>query len=371
MYICILKCNGYVIFIDQNADIDMECENIAKVSTAVGTEDTFLSMRSLQVEYQRLLEENRLLKLKVPSEPFRQQYFENNDSKVLFHTGLPNFITLMILFNYVKDFIPTMSCKMIELNGFQQLILTLMKLRHNFDYRELAEHFFISNSTVSRIFLKVLHVLFIRLKPVIIWPEREDLRISMPMAFRKDYGDKVVSIIDCFEVKIDQPSNLRARSQTWSHYKHHHTIKYLIGITPQGSIFLISKGYGGRVSDKFIVDHCSFLNNLIPGDVVLADRGFNIETSVAMMGATLNIPAFTRGKSQLSATEVESTRKIARVRIHVERVIRSLRQKYSILRSVIPIDFLKSCDEDIITLDKITVVSCALVNLCPSVVPSD
>ena len=57
MYICLLKFYGYVIFIAQNADIDMECENIAKVSTAEGTEDTYLSMRSLQDEYQRLLEE--------------------------------------------------------------------------------------------------------------------------------------------------------------------------------------------------------------------------------------------------------------------------------------------------------------------------
>ena len=50
------------------------------------------------------------------------------------------------------------------------------------------------------------------------WPEREDVRISMPMTFRKDFGDKAVSIIDCFEVKIDQQSTLRARSQTWSNY---------------------------------------------------------------------------------------------------------------------------------------------------------
>ena len=48
------------------------------------------------------------------------------------------------------------------------------------------------------------------------------------------------------------------------------------------------------------------------------------------MQAKLHIPAFTRGKSQLSATEVEETRKIANVRIHVERVIGYVRQKYKI-----------------------------------------
>ena len=33
----------------------------------------------------------------------------------------------------------------------------------------------------------------------------------------------------------------------------------------------------------------------MPGDVVLADRGFNVEECIAYRGATLNIPAFTRG----------------------------------------------------------------------------
>jgi len=75
------------------------------------------------------------------------------------------------------------------------------------------------------------------------------------------------------------------------------------------------------------------LNKLLPGDIVLADRGFDIADSIASMRAELHIPAFTRGKSQLSAMEVEEIRRIANVRVSVEHVIGLLRQP--ILRSTI------------------------------------
>ena len=62
---------------------------------------------------------------------------------------------------------------------------------------------------------------------------------------------------------------------------------------------------------------------------MLADRGFDITESVGMMQAKLHIPAFTKGKDQLSAMEIDETRTIANVRIHVERIIGNVRQKYS------------------------------------------
>ena len=68
------------------------------------------------------------------------------------------------------------------------------------------------------------------------------------MDFRRSYG-KCVVIIDSFEVFMERPTNLKARDQAWSNYKHHNTAKFLIGIAPQGVITFISKGWGGWVSD--------------------------------------------------------------------------------------------------------------------------
>ena len=147
-------------------------------------------------------------------------------------------------------------------------------------------------------------------------------------------------------------------------------MKCLIGITPQGNVSYLSKGWGGRTSDKYITEHCNILSKLNPGDIVLADRSFDIADSVAIMGAELKIPAFTKGKKQLSGAEVESTGRIANVRIHVERVIRSLHQKYSVLERTLPLQ-MTAQDGGVTTIDNIGVVCCALTNLCPSVVPLD
>ena len=81
------------------------------------------------------------------------------------------------------------------------------------------------------------------------------------------------------------------------------------------------------------------------------------------------MPAFTKGKTQLDPRDVENTRGIANVRIHVERVIGSLRQKYTILNSTLPILFLITSENNPIPIiDKIVRVCSALINCCKSIV---
>ena len=117
----------------------------------------------------------------------------------------------------------------------------------------------------------------------------------MPMDFRK-HSPNCVFIIDCFEIFLDRPTNPMARAQTYSSYKHHNTVKYLIGLTPQGTVSFISDGWGARVSDKHLTEESGLLEKLLPGDVILADRDFDIGESVGLHCATVKLPAFTKGK---------------------------------------------------------------------------
>lgn len=83
-------------------------------------------------------------------------------------------------------------------------------------------------------------------------------------------------------------------------YKHSNTVKFLIGITPQGSISFISRARDRRTSEKEIAEQCGIVDSFLKGDVVIADRGFNMADSVGFYCAKLRIQAFTKGKLQLS-----------------------------------------------------------------------
>ena len=210
--------------------------------------------------------------------------------------------------------------------------------------------------------------MYYRLKFLIKWPSREVIKENMPPLFKQLYPE-CICIIDCSEIYIDMPTRDEARSITYSNYKKHNMIKFLIGITPCGSISFLSQCWGGKVSDKMLTQESGFLNHLEPGNVVLADRGFTIESDLAVYGAKLEIPSFTRGKSQLSQREVEYSKQLSTVRIHVERVIGNLKKKFKLLKGPLPVTVLKhKQDTNVSNIDKILHVCASLVNLSESVV---
>ena len=203
---------------------------------------------------------------------------KNNDKLLRFYGILDSAASLFLWLYLIWFLLPSLSLQQVSFPNSRHLcVLTLMKLRLDVSNYDLGFRFGISASTVSRVFSKWIEAMDIRLSCLITWPDRENLRKSMPFCFRPNYGLKVTSIIDCFELFIEKPSNLLAKSCTWSQYKHYNTAKYLIAIMPQGIVSFVSYGWEGRVSDKYIVENSGYLQYLLPGDVVLSDRGFNVE----------------------------------------------------------------------------------------------
>ena len=257
-----------------------------------------------------------------------------------------------------------------------QYFLTLVKLKHNPKFQYLANQAGISHpSTMTDYFWRWIDLISCKLSFMVQWPDRDRIRQTVPLHFRDKYP-KLTGIIDCFEIFVETPGPVKAHAQLYSNYKKHTTVKYLIACNPLGAVSFLSRGYGGRISDVNIVRQSGILTlqNHFPGDQILADRGFTmVDEFAATAGVDLVIPSFIKGQRQFSAEDVQESRKKASVRIHIERIIGLIKNRFEMLQGVIPLRLAKSIknelEEDYFTnLDKI-VLSCAiLVNLGQSIV---
>lgn len=79
----------------------------------------------------------------------------------------------------------------------------------------------------------------------------------------------------------------------------------------------------------------------------MADRDFTIGDLLFLLKVKFNILAFTKGKDQLSEEGVTETRRIATVRIHVERAIRRLKV-FRILSQIVPVTSAKKLSDYLI-----------------------
>ena len=80
------------------------------------------------------------------------------------------------------------------------------------------------------------------------------------------------------------------------------------------------------------------MGDLECGDSVMADKGFDIEEDLTLMGVKLNKPPFLKEQTQFSASEPVETRHIASLRIHVERAMEQPKI-FHIFNSSLPASF--------------------------------
>ena len=92
--------------------------------------------------------------------------------------------------------------------------------------QHLAHLFYISQSTVSRIFLSWINYLYLKFGQVSIWANKEVVRATMPDSVKGRYSSTRV-IIDCTEIRCQMPSSLLLNSKLFSSYKNHVTLKGL------------------------------------------------------------------------------------------------------------------------------------------------
>lgn len=243
-----------------------------------------------------------------------------------------------------------------------RIILTYMKLKQNLSYRFLEVLVSsISEHQIKRIFFETVQLLSACLRVWVSWPGKEEISRNLPKCF-ENFEDCVV-VLDCTEVYAQHPSSLPNQVITYSHYKGDTTIKVMTGVSPAGHIIFVSSAYGGRVSDKVIFEQSDLVNLLEPGDAIMVDRGFLIDSVCQLNKWKLIRPPFLGQNKQFSKEESTYTAKVAAARVHIERSNQRLKV-FKILGDTLP-NCLLPVFEDIFT------VICATVNLSAPILKSD
>ena len=329
---------------------------------------------ALLARIEALETENASLKLLHKVNHFRVEDIQHSDKLVRFYTGFVSFMVFLAFFEFLGPVVEHLNYwgskegvrqrhRPRKLDAKNQLFLiTLVKLKLNLKLTDLAFRFGLSTSQTSRYLTTWICFLYNHLKEIDWMPAVNQVAGTLPHAFREKFAT-TYAIIDGSEVFIETPSDLQMQSSTWSQYKHHNTAKFLVACTPNGAICYISPVYVGSISDVELTRTCGFLTALSdkPGISIMADRGFTIKDMLKDLNIELNIPPFLDGRRQLPPQEVESGRKIASLRVHVERAIGRIKI-FSILKGVIPLSMARITNQ-------IVCICAFLANFQPALVP--
>ena len=157
--------------------------------------------------------------------------------------------------------------------GTKLQLLVLTRLPVRMLKQDLAVPFELPRSHVSRIITTWTNAMNHRFKEIDIWPSREQALANLSEKV-KEFCPTLRCIIDATEIYIEQPKNPEAQQLTFPTYKHHNTLKSLIGISGDGVVNFVSTLEGGSVTDRDLTVRSGIREkDWTKGDIPMADKG--------------------------------------------------------------------------------------------------
>ena len=314
------------------------------------------NVKSLEAEKNSLHE--KLVELRN-KKMFGIERFTGEPLNFEFYTNLPDYLTFLTLLDFLEPRrfkLNSLSYTLKEkqyihergreplLSPENQLFLTLTRIRHGYEETDLAHRYDISQPTVSDIFSRWIRHMSHMLTQIDIWPTKELVLKKMPSCFKEAGYGETMCIVDCTEIHIQKPSNYALQSVTWSSYKNDNTAKALAAIAPHGPCIYVSDLYCGSASDHDITADCDLLPKLPRESRLMSDKGFECQDLCDPYGVRIDHPLILRGVTQMSEAQEQATRRIARVRIHVERLMERIKNN-KILQMKIPVSMLRQLND--------------------------
>ncbi|XP_037536329.1 uncharacterized protein LOC119428678 [Nematolebias whitei] len=324
-------------------------------------------------QYHSMLREIEQLKEQLRScslqKPFGLERFSTSPEDIRFYTRFPSYEHLKAFWNLIEaatakmvrvtrakktDVMSTTTetpfTRPTKLLPIDELFLFLSYLSTGCTQRELGHRFNIHRATVSRIIVTWANFLYCLLGSICVWMSPAAVSSSLPQDFDGRYSDTQV-ILDCTELRCQTPSSLLLQSEVFSTYKSHCTFKAMVGMSPHGALTFVSALFEGSMSDKEVFRQSGITSLLTLDMAIMVDKGFLVDDLVP---GTVHRPAFLSKRAQMSEVDVLKTQSIARLRVHVERLIRRVKEN-KLFDSTIPLSIAGS-------INQIFTVACLLSN---------
>ena len=230
-------CSTTETFHDINELDSVDTENIEVATTNIQKlTDKIVELQGTITEFSGRLhqvEDNAAKSL------FRYENIKDRDDLVKFYTGFPDHLTLLAFYEQIlesdtkvmrqwdgkkgKVAYDELKCgRACKLALLEQLFMTLIRLRLGLLELDLAQRFNISQSSVSRITMTWINLMYHNLKALERFPPFHIVKKYMPEPFKTEYPNTRL-IIDATEFHVERPSSLLSQATTFSAYKNTNT----------------------------------------------------------------------------------------------------------------------------------------------------
>ncbi|XP_065208176.1 uncharacterized protein LOC135836996 [Planococcus citri] len=212
---------------------------------------------------------------KLKKHPFGYHCVENDEKLLLYYTGLTKVVFYVVLDSCAKSaFRYFLGWKVEDLDLKDQLLITLMKLRLNLDYFDLAVRFNTSEDTINNIVLTFVNLLHE------IWYVRKINEITSEGTAKPDR-----MIVGFAEIDTVVPEQTDETDKPSKKYKN--TLKCMVAIDPNGGITHCSMLYPASTHDKVIMKRSGIAEKyqdieftMIDGSSVSSNTSLEVDSEV-------------------------------------------------------------------------------------------
>lgn len=207
-----------------------------------------------------------------------------------------------------------------------------MKMRTGFASEDIANLFHVSRATTDRLINKIRPVLKNDLVPHYVnFIRSRDELIQHNTAMSNGLMDpenerKVMLVCDGTYIYIEKSQNYTHQKKTFSRQKKRNFIKVMNVTSCDGTIVYAIAPFPATKNDasilQYMFDHTIMFDHLLPGDILLLDRGFrDVQKTIENKGIIVKMPSLVQSserKGQLTTHDANRSRLVTALRFIVE-----------------------------------------------------